>query len=58
MVQLPKADTIARLQFFGPQFPRKGADKKKERWIKRLEKLPMLERMALLSAIDDVFSDQ
>ena len=36
---------------------RERIKRKKQRWVNRLEKMPMLERRALLKAIDEVFYD-
>lgn len=54
----PKPTRLHDYNFLGTNFrERERIKRKKKRWIKRLEKMPVLERMALLSVIDQEFSE-
>jgi site-specific DNA-adenine methylase len=52
----PEPVQLHDYSFLGSNFrERERIKRKKQRWVNRLEKMPMLERQALLNAIEEVF---
>lgn len=55
----PEPIKLHDYSYLGENFrERERIKRKKQRWVNRLEKMPLLERRALLNAIDEVFSEQ
>lgn len=55
----PEPIKLHDYSYLGENFrERERIKRKKQRWVNRLVKMPLLERRALLNAIDEVFSEQ
>ncbi len=54
----PEPIKLHDYSYLGKNFrERERIKRKKQRWVTRIERMPMLERRAPLNAIDEVFSE-